>query len=67
MATRISAILISRLMLNLRDPELTDSTKILLRSFSRTNIVFAMQPIDAEFGLALEQCRYYSHDRTNEM
>ena len=54
-------------MLNLRDPELTDSTKILLRSFSRTDIVFAMQPIDTEFGLALEQCRHHNHDRTNEM
>ena len=41
---RISAILISRLMLNLRDPKVTNPTGLLVYPLSRENI-FVMQPI----------------------
>ena len=41
--TRISASLISRLMLNLRDPEVTDPTRSITQPLSHANMVFVIQ------------------------
>jgi len=49
-------MLISRLMLHLRDPKVTDPTDFLVYPLSHPNMVFAMQPVGtatgAETGIA---------------